>query len=163
MLPDWQRPAEPGSSGASLCQPQYETQWHTFYLPQIASNPAAGTRGWLVIAQSQPSDWPFSSDVVTISHTGLKWFLSIPCIKVLFWRQLSIWNLSSHRLFRKPHATQAPGSSLTSTAHTEPECSTALWKLSRHSPFRHSYFISKKQLRLFIPCVVLLLPNCKWS
>lgn len=38
MLPDWQCPAEPGSSGASLCQPQYKTQWHTFYLPQIASN-----------------------------------------------------------------------------------------------------------------------------
>lgn len=35
MLPDWQCP---GSSGASLCQPQYQTQWHTFYLLQIASN-----------------------------------------------------------------------------------------------------------------------------
>lgn len=72
MLPDWQCPAEPGSSGASLCQPQYKTQWHTFYLPQIASDPAAGTRGWRVIAQSQPSDRPFSSDVVMISHMALK-------------------------------------------------------------------------------------------
>lgn len=72
MLPDWQRPAEPGSSGASLCLPQYKTQWHTFYLPQIASKPAAVTRGWLVIAQSQPSDRPFSSDVVMISHMGSK-------------------------------------------------------------------------------------------
>lgn len=28
MLPDWQCPAEPGSSGASLCQPEDKTQWH---------------------------------------------------------------------------------------------------------------------------------------